>query len=64
MLGICDREVSKVWIVNFNLIVCVYFVTTPKSVVYKFIPVDSSIVLVEFNWVCPVAFSIIIPCVY
>ena len=64
MSGISDRVISKVWIVDVILIFFVYFVVTPKSVVCEFIPVDSSLVLVEFDWVCPVSFSIIIPYVY
>jgi hypothetical protein len=56
--------VSKVWIVNFVLIFFVYFVANPKSVVCEFVPVDSSLVLIEFDWMCPVSFSIIIPGVY
>jgi hypothetical protein len=64
MLWISDRVVSKVWIVDVVLIFFVYFVATPKSVICKFVPVDSSLVLIEFNWVCPVFFNIIISCVY
>jgi hypothetical protein len=64
MLGICDRKVSEVWVVKFDLIVYVYFITTPKSVVYKFIPVDLSIDSVKFNWVCSAICGIIIPYVY
>jgi hypothetical protein len=61
---ISDGVVSKVWIVNVILIFFVYFIATPESVVCEFIPVDSSLILVEFDWVCPVSFGIIIPCVY
>jgi hypothetical protein len=61
---ISDGVVSKVWIVDVILIFFVYFVMTPKSVVCEFVPVDSSFVLVEFDWVCPVSFGIIIPGVY
>jgi hypothetical protein len=61
---ISDGVVSKVWIVDVVLIFFVYFVTTPKSVVCEFVPVDSSFVLVEFNWMCPISFGIIIPGVY
>jgi hypothetical protein len=61
---ISDKVVSKMWIVNVILIFFIYFVATPKSVVCEFVPVDSSLILIEFDWVCPVAFSIIIPCVY
>jgi hypothetical protein len=64
MLGVCDGKISKVWIVNVVLIFFVYFIVTPKSVVCEFIPVDLSIVFIEFNWMCPVAFGIIISCVY
>jgi hypothetical protein len=64
MLWISDGVVSEVWIVDVILIFFIYFVTTPKSVVCEFIPVDSSFVLVEFDWMCPVSFSIIIPGVY
>jgi hypothetical protein len=62
--GISDGVVSKVWIVDIILILLIYFVTTPKSVVCEFVPVDSSLVIIEFNWVYPVSFSIIIPGVY
>jgi hypothetical protein len=64
VLGISDRVVSEVWIVDIILIFFIYFVLTPKSIVCELVPVDSSLVFVEFDWVCPVAFSIIIPCVY
>jgi hypothetical protein len=62
--GVCDGVVSKVWIVNIILIFFIYFMMTLKSVVCEFIPVDSSIVFIEFDWMCPIAFSIIIPYVY
>jgi hypothetical protein len=64
MSRISDGVVSKVWIVDIVLIFFVYLIATPKSIVYEFIPVDSSVVLVKFNWMCSVAFSIVIPCVY
>jgi hypothetical protein len=64
MSRISDRVVSKVWIVDVVLIFFVYFVATPKSVICEFISVDSSFIFVEFDWVCPVAFGIIIPYVY
>jgi hypothetical protein len=61
---ISDGVVSKVWIVNVILIFFVYFIATPKSVICKFVLVDSSLVLVEFNQVCSVSFGIVISCVY
>jgi hypothetical protein len=61
---ISDRVVSQVWIVDIILILFVYFVATPKSVVCELVPVDLSFVLVEFDWMCPVSFGIIIPGVY
>ena len=61
---ISDRVVSKVWVVDIILIFFVYFVATPKLVVCELVPVDSSFVLVEFDWMCSVSFSIIIPGVY
>jgi hypothetical protein len=64
MSWISDRIVSEVWIVNIVLIFFVYFVVTLKSVVCELIPVDSSFILIEFDWMCSVSFSIIIPCVY
>jgi hypothetical protein len=64
VLWISDGVVSKVWIVDVVLIFFVYFIATPKSVVCEFILVDSSFVLVEFDWMCPISFSIVIPCVY
>jgi hypothetical protein len=61
---VSDRIVPKVWIVDFILVFFVYFIATPKSVVREFVPVNSSFILVEFDWMCPVSFGIIIPCVY
>jgi hypothetical protein len=61
---VSDGVVPKVWVVDIVLVFFVYFVVTPKSVVHEFVPVDSSFVLVEFNWMCPVSFGIVIPCVY
>jgi hypothetical protein len=64
MSWISDGVVLEVWVVNIVLVFFVYFVVTPKSVVCEFVPVDSSFILVKFNWMCPVSFGIIIPCVY
>jgi hypothetical protein len=61
MSGISDRVVPKVWIVNIILVFFIYFIVTPKSVVCEFVPVDASLIFIEFDWVCPVAFGIIIP---
>jgi hypothetical protein len=49
VLWISDRIVSKVWVVDIVLVLFVYFVPTLKSVVCEFVPVDSSLVLVEFD---------------
>jgi hypothetical protein len=64
MSWISDRIVSKVWIIDVVLIFFIYFVVTPKSVVCEFVPVNSSLVFIKFDWMCPVAFGIVIPCVY
>jgi hypothetical protein len=64
MSWISDGVVSKVWIVDVILIFFVYFVATPKSVVCELVPVDLSFVFVEFDWMCSVSFSIVIPSVY
>jgi hypothetical protein len=60
MLGICDSKVSEEWKVNFDLIIHIYFITIPKVVIYKFIPVDFSIDFIEFNWVLPVLWDVVI----
>jgi hypothetical protein len=64
VLWISDRVVSKVWVVDIVLIFFVYFIATLKSIVCEFVPVDSSFMLVEFDWMCPVSFGIIVSCVY
>ena len=64
MSWVSDRIVPEVWVVDIVLVFFIYFVMTPKSVVCEFVPVDSSLVLVEFDWVCPISFSIVIPYVY
>ena len=64
MSWISDRVVSKVWVIDIVLVVFVYFIVTPKSVICEFVPMDSSLVLIEFDQVCSVSFGIIISCVY